>query len=269
MKRQAIFAEQGWYPQKSELARRQVEMCLDWEKQESETVAAMVPHAGWAYSGTTAGKLYAEIIIPDRVVVLCPMHRAGGENVALWDEGVWETPVGDVEVDEEFARALLKNSDLCKSDPESHRLEHAIEIQLPFLKVKNENVKIVPIRLGRLSYEQCKTLAGDIARQIETLGGKTLVLASSDMSHESEVELVKHNDEMAKEKIMQMDGDGLIDTVVRHSITMCGYIPACVAIEASKLIGASKAREVAQTNSGEISGRYDYVVGYLSVRFDK
>lgn len=269
MKRQAVFAEQGWYPLDPELAKRQAEMCMDWEKEESETVAAMVPHAGWAYSGTTAGKLYAEIVVPDRVVIFCPMHRSGGERIALWDKGVWETPVGDVEVDEEFASALLEKSDIIKSDPGSHRLEHSIEIQLPFLKVKNEKVKIVPIRLGRLTYKECQVLAAEIAKQIEASGGKTLVLASSDMSHESEIEIVKLNDERAKEKILQMDGQGLIEIVVKHQITMCGFIPATVAIETAKILGATKALAVEHTNSAEISGRFDYVVGYLSVRFDK
>ena len=269
MRRKAIFAEQGWYPDKRDLAYKQVLANMNWDTSSTPTVAALVPHAGWAYSGTIAGKLYAEITIPDRVLILCPMHRAGGERVALWAEGVWEIPLGGVEVDKEFSFALLENSDLVKNDPDSHRLEHAIEIQLPFLKAKNEQVKIVPLRLGRLSIEECESLALDIVTQIRKFDGQTLILASSDMSHESDLELVKHNDEVAKEIILQMDSRKLMDTVVRRGISMCGYIPTCITMIAASELGAQKARVVAQSNSAEISGRFDYVVGYLAVRFDK
>lgn len=269
MRREAIFGKQGWYPDQAGSANEQLELCLKADEAPSPALAVISPHAGWAFSGATAGRLYAGLEVPGRVLVLCPMHRATGERVALWPSGEWETPIGDMAVDEEFGEQLKNNCSLVQDDFEGHLLEHAIEIQLPFIKARNAESCIVPIRLGHLSDKECLLFAQGLQKTIEAADGPTLIVASSDMSHESDYERVKKNDALAKEKILAMDAQGLLDTVEQHSITMCGYLPATVAIMTARLLGATSAVEVAYTTSADVSGRFDYVVGYLAVRLDR
>ena len=269
MIRQPVFAHQGWYPADRALAEKQLDKYLQSEKEPSPALAVISPHAGWVFSGPTAGRLFAEVEIPDRVVLLCPTHRGFGPKVAVWAEGLWLTPLGDAEVDADFAGSLLSNCLICKEDYDSHRDEHAIEIQLPFILARNPKARIVPLQLGRLDYADIETLAASLVKTVQDSQGGTLMVASSDMSHESDYNLVKKNDQLARERVMDLDARGLVDTVEANRITMCGYIPAAIVIEAARRLGAAKAVEVAYTTSADVSGRHDYVVGYLAARFDE
>ncbi len=269
MIREAVFARQGWYPLDEAEARKALKSFLKSDNPPRPAVAAIAPHAGWVFSGPAAGRLYAELEIPERVVLLCPTHRSPGPLAALYDRGAWETPLGPMEVDEPFAEKLAENSPLVTRDPSAHRDEHSIEIQLPFLKARNPNAKIVPIRLMHPGPAEIARLAEDLAATIREAHGETLIVASSDMSHEDDLHRLQENDRLAREKIKDFDAFGLMETVAAHGITMCGYLPAALAMQAAKHLGAVKAAEVAYTNSAEVSGRSDYVVGYLAARFDR
>ncbi len=224
----------------------------------------MAPHAGWAYSGPTAAKVYASVRIPDRVVVLCPAHHYGGPSIALYPEGSWETPLGDIPVDDAFGRALTERFSDIRPAAQAHSEEHAIEIQLPFLQFRNPNVSIVPIRLHSLGQKERHRLAQTLADVSENAEGETLIVASSDMSHESEYAILQRHDPMAIEKIKAMDADGLHNVCREHSITMCGVLPVAVMIETCLLRGAKSVREIQYTTSADVSGRYDgYSVGYF------
>ncbi len=272
MRREAVFAKQGWYPYDADEAREALADFLKKPESDSniatDAVAVVSPHAGWAYSGGVAGELFAGLNVPDRVIVLCPMHRSGGERIAVWPEGSWETPLGDMPVDEEFTREIIREFPAAAEDYEGHMSEHAVEIQLPFIKARNKDAKIIPIRLGRLGYKEIIAFGQILAKLIEKDSCKTLIVASSDMSHEGNLEIVAQNDEAATEQLLAMDLLGFLDVVEEKRISMCGYIPAAVAMSAAAELGAVKALKVAYTNSAEISGRTDYVVGYLGLRFD-
>ncbi len=267
MKREPIFAFQGWYPSSKEQVTRSLERYIESDRLPKDALAVIVPHAGWVFSGATAGKLYGEVEVPPRVVVLCPTHHAGGGKAGIWAEGHWTTPLGDMPVDSAFCKSLLEKSEFLQEDYEGHSLEHAIEIQLPFIQFRNPNAELVPIRLGHLSLEEAREFSKTLAEAIRTDSRKTLIVASTDMSHESDPERVRTNDTLAREQVLGMNAEGLYQAVQQHSITMCGYIPTAVAIETAKLLGASRAEQVGYTTSAEVSGRTDYVVGYLAARF--
>jgi len=269
MKREPVFALQGWYPADYRDAMAKLQSFVRTDRTPSAALGVVVPHAGWVYSGATAGKLYAEVEIPGRVIVLCPSHRGRGANIAVWASGSWETPIGEVPVDRDFAAALCQKDLRAKPDFEAHLTEHAIEIQLPFLLYRNPKVRIVPIRLGHLRYPEAAVFAQNLADLILEAPGETLLVASSDMSHEPNPDRVATNDRIARDRLLQLDALGLMDAVEEQDITMCGYLPAAVVMETAKRLGARTAREVAYTNSAEISGRTDYVVGYCAVRFDR
>ncbi|RJO74315.1 MAG: AmmeMemoRadiSam system protein B [Myxococcales bacterium] len=269
MIRDPIFAMQGWYPYDRAAAEHELSLYLKSDRTPTPAVAVIAPHAGWAYSGRTAGKVYADVVVPERVAAFCPMHRAGGPPVAVWTSGAWRTPLGDMAVDEEFTAALLKRTPLAREDFPSHLSEHAIEIHLPFIQARNAKARLAPIRLGRLRYEDCRELGQAVAETIRRAKGDTLLLASTDMSHEGDMRIVEENDRLARERVLALDAMGLMDVVEARDITMCGFIAVAVVIEAALALGATKATGLAYATSAEISGRTDYIVGYFGARLDR
>lgn len=268
MRRPALFAASGWYPKDEAQARLALADYLQGAEPPRTARAVIVPHAGWRFSGPVAGRLYAGLVVPKRVIALCPQHRPGGARLALWPAGSWQTPLGEVPIDASFCEALLARFPAVERDPEAHLDEHSIEIQLPFLQARNPAFELVPLRVSGLSFADCEALAKALAETISQPGaeGDTLLLASSDMSHESSLERVSTNDALARARICAFDAQGLYETVMANEITMCGVLPAVVCWLAAKRLGAKAAREVAYATSYDVSGRADYVVGYSAAR---
>jgi len=218
------------------------------------------------YSGPIAGETYARAIVPDRVLVLCPNHTGAGLWRSVSGSSAWRLPGGDVGVDTQFREQLVRGSSL-RVDDAAHTREHAVEVHLPFLRAKNRHVSVVPICLGPLSREECVTLGNDIARVIrdverDTPATKTLIVASTDMSHYVPAGVAKELDALAIDRILAVDPEGLYDVVSDRDISMCGYVPTTVALAAARTLGAVTCDLVRYGNSGETSGDMDSVVGY-------
>jgi hypothetical protein len=222
----------------------------------------VAPHAGYVYSGAVAGAVYARVEVPPRVIVLGPNHTGVGKAAALWPDGAWRLPSGDVPIDAGLT-AALSASPLVEADPEAHLLEHSLEVQVPFLARARPDVAIAALCLGPLSYDQCEELGNDVARAAAEAGA--LVVASSDMSHYVPAATAREKDHRAISRILALDPRGLYDVVRRERITMCGIVPATVMLVAAKALGATKAELVRYANSGDVNGDTRQVVGYAGV----
>lgn len=228
----------------------------------------MAPHAGYVYSGGIAGTTYARVQVPASAIVLCPNHTGMGTRRSLWMGGAWRFPGFDVEVDHELAALVRQYADL-DDDPAAHLREHAVEVHLPFLHARRDDVAVVPICLGGLGWNECRILGEGIARAIREMESarseSVLLVASTDMSHYISAELARELDSHALERVLALDPEGLHRVVVREDISMCGFIPTTVALVAAKMLGATRAELVQYGNSGEVSGDFDQVVGYAGV----
>ena len=222
----------------------------------------LAPHAGYPYSGAVAGATYARVAVPERVVVLCPNHTGMGVRVAAWPGGAWLTPLGRVPVDAGLTAALLEGG-LAAPDRDAHLLEHAAEVQLPFLQLRRPDVAIAAVCLGPLSYARCEEFGHAVARAARRSGA--LVVASSDMSHYVPAAEARRKDGLALERVLALDPRGLHEVVRREDITMCGYVPATVMLVAALDLGAREAELVRYANSGDVTGDEDSVVGYAGV----
>jgi len=222
----------------------------------------LAPHAGYVYSGGIAGATYARVMVPDRAIVLCPNHTGRGEAVSLWPGGAWRTPLGRVPVDAAMTADLL-SSGAVTPDVEAHRLEHALEVQLPFLQARNPGVAISALCLGPLSWAACRDLGLAVAGAAQRHGA--LVVASSDMSHYLPASEARQKDARALERILALDPQGLHEVVRRERISMCGFVPATVMLVAALQRGAREAQLVRYGHSGEASGDDSSVVGYAGV----
>ncbi len=230
-----------------------------------ELLACISPHAGYMYSGSVAGRLFAHLTIPERVIVLGPNHTGVGEKVAVAPHTGWETPLGEQPVDTDFARRLVDVYPAAEFDPRAHWREHSIEVQLPFLMRRRSDLLVLPVVVKHLSLDECLELGHVIAKLVTGFDEPVGIVASSDMSHFQPDETTRTLDHLAIDAALERDPAGLFETVRRERISMCGVIPATVALAAANELGAVDAHLVAYATSGDVSGDFSSVVGYAGV----
>jgi len=203
-------------------------------------------------------------------VILAPNHTGvsgapGG--VSLWEAGAFRTPLGDVRVDDGFARALLETSPLVGPDHAAHASEHAVEVELPFLQLRRGDVRIVPLILAWDAWEGCVGLGQALAELVERWGGPdhVLLLASSDLNHYEPAATSERKDRRALQAVASLDGAELLARCRAERISMCGRGPTATVLAAARALGAWHADVVHYSHSGMVTGDDDAVVGYGGV----
>jgi MEMO1 family protein len=231
--------------------------------------AGMVPHAGPIYSGPCAAHLYCRLDpAVKRVILVGVNHRARGHKAALSPWSSWQSPLGDVMVEDSLGDFLQQRTKFLKRDADAHADEHSIEIQLPFLRRVLPQFVFVPISLSYLSVDECAELGAAIAEACRAEADvKAVVLASSDLSHYLSPEKTEELDRMALEPVLNLDPESLLQVVERENITMCGVLPTAVMLFAAKQLGAKQARLLKHCHSGDVTPMRK-VVGYASVAID-
>jgi AmmeMemoRadiSam system protein B len=235
----------------------------------TSAIGCVAPHAGYIYSGGVAGAVYSGLEIPEHCIILCPNHTGKGQALAVMATTTWQTPLGEVAADAGVATELLRRFPALREDSAAHRSEHAIEVQLPFLQVRQPRLKIVPIAIGTRDFDVLRGLGEALAEVIGDLqeagSGKVLMVASSDMNHYESDAITRVKDHKAIEKILAMDARGLWEVVMNEDISMCGFGPTVTMLTAAKLLGATSATLVKYATSGEVSGDFEAVVGYAGI----
>jgi MEMO1 family protein len=256
-----------FYPRDPEVLRDEVVAFLSQtpERKPVRALGCIVPHAGYMYSGHVAGTVLATLEIPQLCLVLCPNHTGMGHALAIVSEGAWETPLGNVAIDSTFAAALKRRCPLLQEDSAAHRSEHAAEVELPFLQVRQPQLTFVPIALGTGQLEALAELGDAIAAVIAAQSQPILIVASIDMNHYESDAITRVKDHSAIEPILRLDARALYDVVTQQHITMCGFGPAVAMLTAAKKLGATSAELVKYATSGDVSGDRDLVVGYAGI----
>ena len=269
----------AFYPEDPETLKRLIESCflddsgvgyipeLNSFKGREYPINVMVPHAGYQYSGAIASKGYCEIVkngFPEVFIILSPNHTGYGSEISVFNEGEWITPLGSVEVDEEFAEGIIEFSDIASADFTAHIREHSIEVQLPFLQYFSADFKIVPITIGNQNFVTSNDLANAIYEAGKRLDKSYCVIASTDLSHFNTQERANKVDGFVLEDIGEMNEFKLFEEVVQYNITMCGYGPVMTTISLSKRCGKTDAEILAYGTSGDVTGDFTSVVGYAS-----
>jgi len=229
--------------------------------------AVIVPHAGYVYSGLTAAHAFARTRIPPLVVILAPNHTGLGDarGAALWEDGAFRIPLGDVPVDAPLAHALLDACPLVTPDHLAHRDEHAVEVELPFIRYLAPDARIVPLVLPWDDWESSRTLGEALARVISGSGEPVLLVASSDLSHYEPAGVAERKDARALAAVGDLDGAELLARCHHEAITMCGRAPVAAVLAAARALGATRAEVVDYRHSGWATGDDRSVVGYAGV----
>jgi MEMO1 family protein len=253
-----------FYPASAAVLARDVDAYLaSATRPRAPAIGVVAPHAGYVYSGAIAGTVYGQVDVPARVIVLGPNHTGlGRARAALFPEGAWRTPLGDVPIDA-GAHGALAAAQGVEEDPLAHLREHALEVQVPFLRRARADVSIAALCLAHLAYAECEALGQAVAHA--AAGAGALVVASSDMSHYVSAEEARAADHRAIERILALDPAGLYEVVHREGISMCGIIPATVMLVAARALGATRAELVRYGSSGDVTGDHRRVVGYAGI----
>ena len=241
------------------------------EKPLERLVALVCPHAGYMYSGPVAAHAYYQLSLegkPDTVIIMGPNHTGLGSAISMMSEGVWRTPLGDVEIDTELAKRILGVSEIIDVDDYAHKFEHSIEVQLPFLQyLFGSSFKFIPICFRMQDLESSREVGENIAEAVSKRN--ILLIASTDMTHYENQKTAERKDRTVIEAITKLDEDELYRRVEGLGVSMCGYGPTAAAIVASKRLGAVRAELLQYKTSGDITGDYSAVVGYASITISK
>lgn len=263
-----------WYPGTAGALTRDVDgyLAAASDGPEGTISAVMVPHAGLMFSGPVGAYAYkaASRGAFDVAVLVGPSHFHGFEGVALWPDGAFESPLGAASIDVEGAAALAA-FDVVQPLKDVHRREHSLEMQLPFLRRLMPDLPIVPLLMGFQRRSTIEALASALAAAFT--GRRALLVASSDLSHYFDAAAAATLDQRVQDSVASFDPDALLALFEQYPesergrCVACGGGPAIAVMQAARTLGARHGRVLKYANSGEISGDYDGVVGYLAAAF--
>jgi MEMO1 family protein len=228
------------------------------------------PHAGYTYSGSVAANGYYQVsnMNYETVIMTGPNHYGIGSGVATMRQSLWKTPLGNVEVNTDFADTISKNT-VIDIDDFSHIRDHCLEVQLPFLQCirKDDNFRIVPIIMNLQDIETAKDVGRTIAQAITSASTNALLIASSDFTHYEPNGEAHRKDLELINTILSLDVSSFYAVLERLEISACGYGAIASIMIAVKELGASKAKLLRYATSGDITGDKSSVVGYASIVF--
>ena len=250
--------------------------------------AGIVPHAGWTFSGDMAAMVFAAIKRAnekvDTFVIFGAAHTYMGSLAAVYNKGFWQTPLGDIAIDETLAEAIIKTSSPAQSAPDAHKFEHSIEVQIPFIQHLFPVAKIVPILVPPAKF--AVQLGDDVAKCIKSAPDKKIVcIASTDLTHygprygfcpqgtgQDAIRWAKDtNDRAFIDLALDMKAqEALVSSIEKANA--CGPGAAVAAIAAAKAQGKTKGLLLGHTHSNEVMQRKfnkssDESVGYAAIVF--
>lgn len=282
MKVRLPFVAGSWYAGTLGGLREQIEKCFTHELGPGETpkvvkkgprriMGLVCPHAGYMYSGPVSAHAYHGLAMdgrPDVIVIFSPNHTGFGSALALMSEGVWRTPLGDVEIDTVVANQILSASRIIDVDDRAHLHEHSIELQLPFLQfLYGTGFKFVPICFLMQDLESSRDVGVAVSKALS--GKNALVIASTDMTHYESQRSAEKKDKMAIDAVTKLDEERYYSLVESYNISTCGYGPVVAAITAAKKLGAKEGKLLCYRTSGDVTGDFSAVVGYASIALVK
>jgi AmmeMemoRadiSam system protein B len=280
--RRAAFAG-SWYPSSAAECKKEIEGFLtEGQKMNfpaGKRVGGIVPHAGWLFSGSIACNVISCLKSedPPDVFVVFGMHLHPDSPCIMMAEGAWETPFGEIWVDEQLAGELTKQFSFTLESPNSFTQDNTIELQLPFIKYFFNEVKIVAMGVppAKSSLEIGRTVV-DIANRLDL---RIKVIGSTDLTHygpnygflsegtgPQSLDWVRHqNDRRIIDLMLEMDAEKVISEALASQNACCSGA-AATAIESAKQLGADRAESIAYATSYD-KNPADSFVGYVGIVF--
>ena len=278
--RKAMFAG-SWYPSSAAECETEINSFLEEgkniESPDRRLVGGIVPHAGWYFSGSIACNVISRLKDQDSpdVIVVFGMHLHPNSRCYLMAEGAWETPFGEIPVEERLAAELAKKFSFTLETPDRFNQDNTVELQLPFIRYFFENTKIVAIGVppSRSSLDIGRSVIG-LAKE---MGLTAKVIGSTDLTHyganygftskgrgQQAVDWVRsENDRRVIDAMLALEPEKVISEALASQNACCAGA-AATAIAAAKNLGASQAHEIAYATSHD-KAPGDSFVGYVGI----
>ena len=242
---------------------------------QGNAIGIWAPHAGYVYSGQIAANAFGQVkdLKPDVIVLIGCSHTTWFEGASIGPWLAYETPLGDVPVDQPLVSAIRQSCDLIHSRTDVHLKEHSLEVQCPFIQTVFPGVPIVPIILGQTDAGEFNRIVFAVAKAVKNR--KVLLVASSDMSHYPDYQDAIQADHMMIEAVSTFDPDALRRAnaevmnkrLPNQQCTLCGLDAVIAVMKISKALGANQTAILPYANSGDVSGDRSRVVGYGAAVF--
>lgn len=226
----------------------------------SDAYGVVVPHAGYAYAGQVMASSYSciDVNFSGTFLVIAPSHMGIGPYTSELD---WGTPLGTVSCDRVLARSL----GIPLSDPAIEAEENSLELQMPFIKYRFPDARVVPILMGPQDYAHSKSLAEMIWDSPELTARDIRIVASSDFSHYVPADVAIRNDTYAIEGLCDLDISSFYQRLREYNVSACGYGPIAVMAVLAHHMGATSGKLIQYMTSGDTTGDMAWVVGYASI----
>ena len=234
-----------------------------------KVLGIVVPHAGHRYSGQVAGYGFAAIKNekPDIVVIVSPMHHPYRENFLVSNHDAYATPLGILPVDRdlvEMTSRYLVEGGSAPLTGVSFDTEHSVEIELPFIqRIYTHAFRFLPIMIKSQAQSETRALGTALAKLLQ--GKKSILIASTDLSHFSSQPIAEQLDQQMLQAITALSPDQMYDLQRRDRGFACGLGAVSAVIDCCTLLGANKAVLLKQATSGDVTGDFSSVVGYGAV----
>ena len=269
----------GWYPGTEDGCITDIRSFLTREQNRTSytpKLGAIIPHAGWGFSGSLSCRTISKLQPLDpEVVVVIGGHLGPGVRPSIYNVDQWETPMGKLEIHRPFVHKIMER--IIVAEELDYDTDHTVEIQLPFVKYFFPRAKLVGMRapmsdesieLGKILYE--------ISRELEV---SMVILASSDLTHygpnfsfspkgigKDAVQWVKEvNDKEFIERCLQNQEQRLIDHAVKNR-SSCSPGPAAALVRAAREMGISQGSLYDYYTSYEVRPDIN-LVGYAGILY--
>ena len=257
-----------WYPDRPEELQKTINGFLDNVEHQTATdalVGLIAPHAGYTYSGQVAAYAYKQLqhSAPfDLIVIISPLHRIPFGRFVVTSAAAYETPLGQVRLDDETVEALAEKVQIDRVDRDG---EHSLEIQLPFLQVALGDFRLLPVMIGESSLEAGQELGIALAEVLRDK--KSLLVASTDLHHIPDYDKVVRRDKIVMDAIATFDIARIKEVLSPWDCSVCGRIPVYAMLTAARALGANRVKILHHTTSGDVTGDRrpgQYTVGYMA-----
>ncbi|MFP4192369.1 MAG: AmmeMemoRadiSam system protein B [Candidatus Hydrogenedentota bacterium] len=257
-----------FYPGDPGRLRSVVRKCLqqaDVEPAPEQAAALIAPHAGYPFSGPSAAYAYKRVEgkRPERVILVGCSHRYAIEKASVFGRGVFDTPVGAFPIDEAFASEVIHLTGNGPAEP--HRLEHSLEVQLPFLEAVIGVVPIVPILFGAPPSQWHAEFGQRLAGMVDK---DDLLVISTDLSHFLNEEDANAIDRRSVQAVLEQDWQAFSEGVAAGRYSMCGATAVVAGMAYAQALDARQWRWLDYRTSAQATGDRTRVVGYAALTME-
>lgn len=228
-------------------------------------VGLVAPHAGYLYSGPTAGHAFAAVkgASFDLVAVLSPLHAHHQSPVLTTAHSAYATPLGTVQVDQAALNAL--ESGLAQRRISLAHIaydeEHSLEIELPFLqRALAGPFTLLPLMVRSLAPQLLRDLAAALVEAIHDR--RILLVGSTDLSHFHSLQTARRYDQEMLRRIESFSPEDVLAAEQEGKGFACGAGAVAVVLWAAQALGADTVKVLHYSTSAEQTGDTSSVVGY-------